>query len=168
MTSMHFPNTKGMDEDEAQEFVCLMLEGYSEADAKRMARSANDKVNGRRLSGPLTGESRTGRGVRPLVSDMWGAQYETVISLGADTRSMDERHDDWDADIRNQELVARVKDALTERQWEFLTIKFGLEGCEAARSIKELADRMGISVGVANKYLPKIRASLARKGIDFV
>jgi hypothetical protein len=163
---MHFPNTKNMDEDEAQEFMCLMLEGYSEADAKRMARAANDKINSRRLSGPLTGDTRNGRGQRPLISDLGqGAYYEHVRSLGCDDRDMYLREDDWEAEAEKLEAVEQIRGLCTPRQWEFLANKYGFDGVEPAQSMRELADRMGWTEGTANKALGKLRVSLSKKGL---
>jgi hypothetical protein len=166
--SLHYPNTKGMDLDEQQEYACLILEGHTPADAKRLARAANDKVNSRRLSGPNTGDTRNGHGDRPLISDMnYSGDWENVRSIGVDDRSLDDMEDDWAAEVDNELRIQSVKDACTPRQWEFLARKFGLDGYEPAESIQDLADQLGISRNSANSSLRKLRTSLFNKGLVY-
>lgn len=133
------------DEDEMQEYQCLLLEGYDEAEARRLARAANDKINSRRLSGPTTGDTRNGHGVRPLISDMtYSYFWENVVSLGVDERSPDERLDDWErADRAVSCGPRRLRQILPARQAETLILLYGMED-GIARSYQEVAEEMGV------------------------
>lgn len=146
------------DEDEAQEYACLLLEGYSETDARRLARSANNTVNSRRMSGPNTGDTRHGRGRRPLVSDMTDSYYwENVRSLGIDDRSPADVADDI---VTAQVAVTKVSEIMsvcTEKYRQFLIHKFGL-GVEPASSAVELGQRLGVATKTAENKLQKVRA----------
>lgn len=146
---------KYMDEDESQEFYCLILEGFSEKEAASMARSANDKINSRRLSGPITGDTKNGHGKRPMISDMTISDMWTdTVSITQDFRTDEEREDDWSTEVPD---ISAVLTWLTPRQREFVSHKFGLGGIEAARSEQELADRLGVKKNTVNSAMKKVR-----------
>lgn len=158
-----------MDADERQEFETLILEGYSPQDARPLARASNDKINGRRLSGPLTGDTIHGNGYRPLISDHRGAEFsEYGQSLGVDSRSVDERESDWETADWAAGIILDIQGALTEKQYRFLQHKFGLDGVEPARSVAELAERIGVSKSTARTMMRPIQKRIFKKlGADY-
>lgn len=129
------------DEDERQEYECLLLEGHDPAEAAKLARAANDSVNSRRLSGPTTGDTRNGHGQRPLISDMtWSFYWEGAKSLTQDGRTPQER----DQDCQREALARELLQLAGRRQREALTLIYGLGG-EPPMSYREVAERMGLS-----------------------
>lgn len=152
-----------MDWDEYQEMVCLMLEGHDEKTARRMARSANDKVNSKRLSGPTTGDTKTGHGSRPLVSDMsaeaTSSVYQDAVSLTQDTRTPEEREQDWERSDRVDEYVM----LMTPRQREVVDAYLGLSTGEP-RTGNDVAEHFGISHGVVRKTYEKAVRRIRRLG----
>jgi hypothetical protein len=116
-----------MDDDELQEYRCLMLEGFSEKEARSKARSANNKVNSKRLSGPTTGNTRLGHGERPLISDLFNVDlYDTATPVTQDTRSVLEREQDW----ARQDTLRTLLEHCTDIQRSCLTALYGLESGE--------------------------------------
>ena len=148
-----------IDQDEYQEYQCLLLEGHSEAEARKLARAANDRINSRRLSGPLTGDTRHGHGSRPLISDMTNMDiYSEATSITLDARS------DWERDIDHDRQISvdvdEVLSWMAPKQRAFLVHKYGI-GVPAAENIEELAERVGMSVASAKSTLQKIRKKVA-------
>jgi DNA-directed RNA polymerase specialized sigma24 family protein len=129
------------DEDERQEYECLLLEGHTPAEARKLARKANDRINSKRLSGPLTGDTRHGHGVRPLVTDFnaeaTSGVYENVVPLTVDTRSDWERSRDWD----RSDLAHKCLTLMTPRQQEVVRVNMGFDG---DMSYQEKARVLGI------------------------
>lgn len=155
-TEVSIPPRGGMDWDEYQEMVCLMLEGHQESEARALARSANDRINSRRLSGPITGDTKNGHGHRPYMSDMTHEYFwQNTRSLGTDSRTIAEKDDDYRTELRVLEML----EWLTPRQRELLTHKYGL-GVEPAGSREELGARMGCSPMTTASMLKKIRAKV--------
>jgi DNA-directed RNA polymerase specialized sigma24 family protein len=150
-------NMAKMDEDEYQEYQCLLLEGYSDQQARKLARAANDRINSRRLSGPMTGDVRNGHGDRPLISDMTVSDiYEDVVSITQNTPEYDE-----DAERRVAERVELVRQTLPPSVWRIMVRKFGLDGNPPAESIKELAEQLGLKPMTVNSALQKARQRCA-------
>lgn len=113
-----------MDEDERQEYECLKLEGYSDSQARELARSANNSVNRERLAGPRTGDVRHGHGRPPIISDMTLMDiYEDSRPLTLDTRTDEEREDDWGMADRVEALL----DLCTPLQRQVLVDLYGFE-----------------------------------------
>lgn len=151
---MKLPTNTKADEDEKQEYECLLLEGYPPEEAKKLARAANDKVNSRRLSGPLTGDTRNGHGVRPLISDMTHSYFwEGVTSLGVDERTAEQRKLDEANSLAAASLcsAAKVRAVLSPRQAECVILLFGLDG-DMPRSYSEVGEIMGIKATVVENY----------------
>jgi hypothetical protein len=133
-----------IDEDEAQEYQCLLLEGYDPKTARKLARSANDKVNSKRISGPTTGDTRNGHGLRPLVTDFnaeaTSGVYQDAVPLTLDSRSDMERESDWDRSDYARECFS----LLTQRQQDIVGDYLGLT-TGSPMSAKAVAERYGIS-----------------------
>jgi DNA-directed RNA polymerase specialized sigma24 family protein len=146
--------TDPIDQDEQQEYHCLILEGFSEKEARKLARSANDRINSRRLSGPITGDTRNGHGQRPLISDM-RLYVEDVQSLTMDRRTTE----DLEQEQAAAEKVEQVLSWLAPRQRQYIVNKYGI-GVEAAASESELADRLGIKIETVKSSLQKVRAKV--------
>lgn len=127
------------DEDEMQEYQCLLLEGHDEAEARRLARAANDRINSRRLSGPTTGDTRNGHGSRPLISDYRDEFYLEATSIGVDSRTDEERLEDWDMADRARNL----RRYLTPRQWQVLDLLYGISD-GVPRTYAEAGEIMGM------------------------
>jgi hypothetical protein len=132
-----------MDEDERQEYECLLLEGHAPDEARRLARAANDKINSKRLSGPMSGDTRHGRGVRPLVTDFaseaTSGAYDSAVPLTLDSRTDVERESDWG----RADFARKCLDLMTPRQREAAELWAGFHGPLSAR---EMADRLGTRV----------------------
>ena len=151
------------DDDERQEYHCLLLEGYSDVDARRIARAANDSVNSRRLSGPHTGDTRNGHGRRPLISDMTNSYFwENARSLGIDDRSMSDIEDDMAAFVKAQSKVTEILSVCTDKYRDYLIHKFGL-GVEPASSAVELGVRLGVATKTAENKLQKVRSYVTKR-----
>jgi hypothetical protein len=112
------------DMDERQEYETLRLEGFSENEARKRARSANDRINSERLRGPRSGDTRHGHGTPPLVTDfLWTDLWEQTTPLTMDTRSPEDREDDWAMADRLHALMSLC----TDRQRTILSDIYGLE-----------------------------------------
>lgn len=157
-----------MDQDEKQEYECLILEGFSPQDARAKARGANDKINSRRLSGPMTGDTKNGHGDRPLISDHRSDGWSERVSLGADSRTPDEQQLDWLSNDWAAGIILDIQGVLTEKQYRFLQNKFGLDGVEPARSVNDLAERLGVKPQTAQSMMKVIRKKVVRKlGVQY-
>ena len=129
-----------MDEDERQEYECLLLEGHSHDDAARMARSANDVINRGRLSGPRSAD-RNGHGQRPYISDMLRTEsYEAHQPYTMDSRDDDEREEDW----REQDHCHMLLDSLTPEQRKLLDTLYGISTGEPM-TWKDCASALGMT-----------------------
>jgi hypothetical protein len=137
-----------MDEDERQEYECLLLEGHDPAEARKLARAANDRINSKRLSGPMSGDTRHGRGVRPLVTDFaaeaTSGVYDSAVPLTLDSRSDWERESDWD----RADFARKCLDLMTPRQKEAAELWAGFHGPLTGR---EMAARLGTRVEKAHR-----------------
>lgn len=153
-TQVSIPPRGGMDWDEYQEMVCLMLEGHNESEARRLARSANDKVNSKRLSGPTTGDTKNGHGDRPIVSDMsahaTSSFYQNAVSLTQDTRDQDDRLRTW----FRQDMAEQCLELMTPRQREIVDAYMGISTGEPMTGT-QVAEKFGITPGVVRKTVLK-------------
>ncbi len=147
-----------MDQDEAQEFATLVLEGIPVPLARKMARSANDRINSKRLSGPRSPD-KNGHGKVPYISDTtiadWrdpSGRFQNVQSFTQDTRTDMEREQDWSL----RDVVDGHLALVSERQRTALTIKYGLDTGEIV-SEREVARQMGITLDQAQGLLSKGR-----------
>ena len=127
------------DEDEAQEYATNLLEGYDANTAAAMARSANNKTNSKRISGPRTAD-RQGHGLAPLISDLQGEQWYTAKSLTQDSRTDQEREQDYDRDDRVQTLLGWC----TPKQKDALVVLYGI-GTNDPLSYADAARVLGCS-----------------------
>lgn len=154
------------DQDELQEYQCLLLEGYDEKTARKLARSANNAVNSRRLSGPTTGDTRGGHGQRPLVSDMWEYQ-DHGVSITQDTRSDMERETDWE----RADFSRKCLDMMAPRQRAVVSDCFGFE-TGTPMSGRETAAKNGIPTQKVWRYradgVRRVRKQLDRLGVTKV
>ena len=110
------------DQDEQQEYATLRLEGFSENEARKMARSANDSVNRRRLAGPRTAD-RHGHGLVPMISDMQGEQWHATVPVTLDTRTDQEREEQW----AMQDTLRGLLGYCTDLQRQVLIELYGLD-----------------------------------------
>ena len=112
-----------LDQDGRQEYECLVLEGFSQKEAAKLAQSANNDVNRRRIAGPRTAD-KNGHGQVPYISDMTNMDiFENAPSVTQDTRTDAEREEDW----AMQESIGRYLDLLTPLQRAVIVDLYGLE-----------------------------------------
>ena len=136
-----------MDEDEYQEYQCLLLEGHDEAEARKLARSANNRINSERLSGPRS-HDRNGHGRPPLVTDfMWGDLWQDKVPVTLDTRLDSEREDDYAMADKVQTLL----DHCTDIQRAVITDIYGFE-TGTPMTYQQVADKHGRSIHWVQKH----------------
>lgn len=111
------------DEDEYQEYQCLLLEGHDDEEARSLARGARDAVNRGRLSGPRSSDSK-GHGLRPYITNTRKLEYERFasVSFTMDSRTDEEREQDCRSSDFARELLSR----LTDRQRETVDLVYGV------------------------------------------
>ena len=127
------------DEDEAQEYATNLLAGYDANTAAAMAKSANNKTNSRRVSGPRTAD-RNGHGLVPLISDLQGDQWFASRSVTQDSRTDVEREQDYKRDDWVQTLLGWC----TPKQKAALVVLYGI-GTNDPLSYADAARRLGCS-----------------------
>ena len=154
-------------DDERQEAWALFLEGNTEAQARKGARSANDKNNSYRISGPITGGDGNGHRFRPMISDMTDEGWADLGSITQDARSDAEREFQWSSQDDAATKVQRLKRYLSPRQWEFFANKFGLDGLTPAASHQELADRLGLKKSTVGAMQRDIMKRIGHKLPEF-
>ena len=147
-----------MDDDERQEFYCLILEGFSEKEAARRAHPENDRINGERLRGPRA-HDRQGHGAAPLVTDyLYTDMWEHVTPVTQDTRSDVERQEDWE---RYDRVHNDLLTLCTERQRTILTDLYGLD-TGTPMTYPEVADKHGMSLAAVTSARTKGLARIRR------
>lgn len=148
-----------MNEDQRQEYACLVLEGVSpeEAQVKCWVGDALDRNHPAR--GPRQVDSRGwSSGNRPLVLDMSGegeavdsesgestsgrlrATEGALRSMTQDHRTEQEREHDW----AMTEWANETLDRMTDKQRQAFEYKYGLNG-RPKLSVKEIGALLGVS-----------------------
>ena len=122
------------DADEKQEYITLILEGVNKTEAKKRARSANNQVNSRRVSGPWGG------GKRPYISDMEGDDWLSLNSFTQDQRTDQEKEEG----VIQKETIIKLLDHCTPMQRNALVVLYGLN-TGTPLSYKEAAKKLGIT-----------------------
>jgi len=144
-----------VDEDEQQEYVTLLLEGYSEEEAKKLSKSANNTTNSNRLSGPIIG------GKRPFLSDMSGDEWSTITSFTQDNRTKAEKEI-----IKNNNSVTELLNHCTPKQKEVLVLLYGIDSgvpMSPAAVIKQLGLTSSVLFGRRKKGLDAILRGINKK-----
>lgn len=144
------------DADERQEYATLRLEGFSENEARQMARSANDAVNRRRLAGPRTAD-KGGHGLVPMISDMQGEQWHATVPVTLDTRTDEEREEDW----AMQDRLRALLDYCTDLQRAVLSDLYGLD-TGRPMSYAECGQKYGYGPEWASKRRTQALATIRR------
>ena len=129
-----------MDEDERQEFECLILEGFTEEEARELARQANDKVNRARLSGPRSAD-KDGHGRVPYISDFrFHETWDVLTPYTMDSRTDEERESDYARVEECDRLLFRIRPDYAEA----LDLYYGLTTGEPM-GYTEIAETLGIT-----------------------
>ena len=127
------------DEDEEQEYQCLILEGYGEEEARRLARGAGNRANRERMSGPRSHDSK-GHGERPYITDTTRHEYAELDSFTMDSRTDEQREHDCVSSDFARDLLSR----LTSKQREVIDVVYGITTGDPM-SWQAAADYLGVT-----------------------
>lgn len=128
------------DQDELQEYECLVLEGVPEDEARQLARHAN-AINQSHKIGPYAYHHRDHKGKPIYRRTVTFAEYYDYVML--DSVTMDRRTDDQiEADFAKREQALDLLKHCTKVQRDVIERRYGLNG-HKPMTYRQIADDLG-------------------------